>query len=41
MRMPATVDECVKIKGISPQKAEKLMPEFLAEIQRYRRENLL
>ena len=41
MRMPSTVDECAQIKGISPQKAEKLMPEFLEAIRRYRRENLL
>ena len=41
LRMPISVEECAKIKGISLQKSQQLMPDFLEIIQRYRRENML
>ena len=41
LRMPISTEECARIKGISPQKAEQLMSDFIELIKRYRRENLL
>ena len=41
LKMPVTLEECTKIKGIGQHKANTVMPDFLDIIQRYRRENML
>ena len=41
LKMPVTIEECTKIKGIGQNKANNIMPDFLDIIQRYRRENML
>ena len=41
LKMPVTLEECAKIKGIGQSKLNNIMPEFLEIIQSYRRENML
>ena len=41
LKMPVTLEECARIKGIGQNKLNSIMPEFLDIIQRYRRENML
>ena len=41
LKMPVTIEECTRIKGIGQAKANNVMPDFLDIIQRYRRENML
>ena len=41
LKMPVTLDECAKIKGIGQNKLNSIMQDFLDTIQRYRRENML
>ena len=41
LRMPISAGECARIKGISQQKAEHLMNDFIEVIKRYRRKNLI
>ena len=40
LKMPVTIEECTKIKGIGQHKANTVMPDFLDIIQRYRKENM-
>ena len=40
LKMPVTIEECTKIKGIGQQKANSVMPDFQDIIQRYRQENI-
>ena len=41
LKMPVTIEECLKIKGIGQHKADSIMQDFLDIIQRYRRENMI
>ena len=41
LKMPVTIEECARIKGIGQSKLNNIMPDFLDIIQRYRRENMI
>ena len=38
-RKPVTIDEAREIKGVGPEKARRLIPDFLSEIRAWRQEN--
>ena len=41
LKMPVTLEECARIKGVGQSKLNSIMPDFLDIIQRYRRENMI
>ena len=40
LKMPATLEECSRIKGVGQTKANRIMADFLDIIMRYRQENM-
>lgn len=41
LKMPVTLEECSRIKGVGQMKANRIMADFLDIIMRYRKENML